>query len=151
MPASARVAESSHHNRQNDDDLQNREEQLELSGALHANPIDERDEHNGGDGQKLSVGDREWPADEGVAKKGERGKRAKDAHNAGGDRRQCSGHRDGEVRPAIQEATKGAVGVANINVFAAGLRLHRAEFCVRQSAAYREQATNDPGSKHEIG
>jgi hypothetical protein len=91
------------------------------------------------------------PVDGRIAEKGERRKYAKDAHNACSNRRQCPGHRDGEVRPAIQEATQRAVGVADIDVFAAGLRLHRAEFSVLQSAAYREQAANDPGSKHEPG
>jgi hypothetical protein len=58
---------------------------------------------------------------------------------------------DGEVRPAIEETAEWAVGVANKDVFAAGLRLHRSELRIRQSAAHREQGTSDPRSKHEIG
>ena len=61
MPGSAVVAESGHHDDENNDYLQNREEQLELSGAFHANPVDERNQNNGGDSEKLSVADRERP------------------------------------------------------------------------------------------
>ena len=72
-------------------------------------------------------------------------KRSEDAHES--HRESCDGSRlgDGEPRPRVEEARQRAVSIANVNVFAASLRLHGAELGIGDGARQRQYAADDPG------
>ena len=73
--------------------------------------------------------------------------RAKGAENAdepgrrGRDRCRLG---DGEPCPGVEKRGQRPVGVADVDVFAAGLRLHGAKLGVGHGAKHREQAADDP-------
>ena len=68
--------------------------------------------------------------------------RARQADGDGGD---GGGLGDGEPCPHVEEGGRVTVGAAQIDVLAAGVGKHRAEFGVGHGAEEREQAADDPG------
>ncbi len=75
----------------------------------------------------------------------ERGKGSQDAHESDGEGRDGRGLGDGEPRPGVEKAGQRPVGVANVDIFASGLRLHRAKLGVGDGARQRQHAADDPG------
>ena len=79
---------------------------------------------------------------------GEEFQRARQADGDGGD---GCGLGDGEPGPHIEEGGGVAVGAAEVDVFAAGIGKHGAEFGVGHGAEEREQAADDPGEIDKRG
>ena len=67
---------------------------------------------------------RERRVNEFTGKESEDGKCAEDANQAGGNRGNGSRLGDGEGSPRVKKSTERPVGVANVHVFATGLRAH---------------------------
>ena len=63
--------------------------------------------------------------------------------------RDRSGSGDDEAHPSEEKRRQLAVGLAKVDVLAAGVRQHRAELRIAQRAGEREQAGGDPGRQHE--
>src|SRR5208282_5222814 len=53
--------------------------------------------------------------------------------------------------PAVEKTTQRTVSVADINVFATGLRLHGAQFSVGKRAKERQQAADEPSQIDQFG
>ena len=72
-------------------------------------------------------------------------------NQSGRDGRHRSRLRDDEPSPCVKKSAKRPVRIANINIFAARLRLHRAEFRVSKRAEEREQSAHQPSQIHQLG
>ena len=59
----------------------------------------------------------------------------------GGDRSWLS---DGKPCPGVEKPRQRAISVANVDVFASGLRLHGAQFGIGEGAGKREHPADDP-------
>ena len=67
------------------------------------------------------------------------------AHAIGGD---GAGPGDPEAGPAVEESGEIAVGLAQVDVFAASLGEHGTQFGVAQRAGQRQQPRQHPGQQH---
>src|SRR6202020_220171 len=72
------------------------------------------------------------------------------ADKAGDYRCDRAGLSDNEPGPGVEKSGHGAVAVADVDVFSAGLRLHGAEFGVSECTEKREQAAYEPGEIYEL-
>ena len=86
-----------------------------------------------------------------LGRKERAGKRAEDADDAGGNGGDGGWLGDDEPGPGVEESGERAVGVAHVDVFAAGLGLHGAEFGITECAEEGEQAADDPSGVDELG
>ena len=86
-----------------------------------------------------------------VGEQVEGGEELQGAGQADGDGGDGGGLGDGEPRPHVEEGGRVAVGAAQVDVFAAGVGKHGAEFGVGHGAEEREQAADDPGEIDERG
>ena len=85
---------------------------------------------------------------------GEEVKGGEDAEGAGesaGDGGDGGGLGDGEPCPHVEEGGGVAIGSAEVDVLAAGVGQHGAEFGVGHGSEEREQAAGDPGKIDERG
>ena len=65
-PAAAAISEAHHHDAHDDADLQEREHQLKLPRLLHADVVQERNEHCGCNRRQLAVADRKGRGENGM-------------------------------------------------------------------------------------
>src|SRR5579862_4212557 len=79
-----------------------------------------------------------------MREEGKSGKIAENADEAGGDGSERCRFRNEHRRPGIEKSAQWSVSIANINVLAAGLRFHRAQFCVGESAKEGKQSADEP-------
>jgi hypothetical protein len=77
-------------------------------------------------------------------------KRSQNPHQPGGDRGDRRGLGDHKPSPGIEKSAQWTVRVADINVFAARLRLHRAQFGVSERAKKRKQPAHQPRQIYEL-
>ena len=70
---------------------------------------------------------------------------------ADSERGRPAGTDDKEQAPTEKKAPERRVGLAQVNVLAAGMRQHRAELGERQRAAERQQARDDPNREYPLG
>ncbi len=91
------------------------------------------------------------PRDGLIAEPVEGGEEAERAGEADGDGGDGGGLGDGKPGPHVEEGGGVAVGAAQVDVFAAGVGQHGAEFGVGHGAEEREQAADDPGEIDERG
>ena len=123
---------------------------MEVAGLFDAEVVESGHEPGDGDGEDLRPENGQcratWCGEE--VKRGEDAEGARESAGDGGD---GGGLGDGEPCPHIEEGGRVAVGAAEIDVFAAGVREHGAEFGVGHGAEEREQAADDPGEVDERG
>ncbi len=124
---------------------------MEFAGFLDTKIIQERDQDGGGNGDELTVTNGKRPGDEGVREEAENRERPEDADQAGGDGRNRRRLGNEESCPGIEKSGERAVTVANINVFAPGLRLHCPQFSISERAKEREQTTDEPCQIDKFG
>ncbi len=79
------------------------------------------------------------------------GEELQGARESDGDGGDGGGLGDGEPGPHIKEGGCVTVGSAEVDIFAAGVGEHGAEFGVGHGAEEREQAADDPGEIDEGG
>ena len=147
----AGAAEADHHDAKNDCHLQHREHELEFAGLLDSKVVQKRNENGSGNGHKLSPGDGERDRDNVRGEERKDRERAENANQSGRDRGYRCRLGDDEPRPGIEKASQGSVSVADINIFAAGLRLHGAQFGVGERAKKRQQPAHQPRQIHQLG
>ncbi len=58
---------------------------------------------------------------------------------------------DGEEHPAVEESDEVSVGFAQVNVLAAGVGKHRAEFGEREAGEQRNDAAKHPDQQEQHG
>ena len=150
LPRSAGGRESDDSHTHNHHHLQHGENQLKLPRALDAYIVQPGNECGGGNGYQLSVGNDKRRAHGCVIQKHERGKCPENSHDSGSDGRHRTGLSDGKPGPRIKESQPWPVGVANVNILAAGLRLHRAQFGVGHRSRHRQHATHKPRQVNQL-
>ena len=78
------------------------------------------------------------------------GERAQNANQSGSDRGHGRRFRDDEPGPGVEKAAQRTVGVADINIFSARLRLHGAKFGIGERAKKRKQPAHQPRQIHQL-
>ena len=126
------------------------EDELEVAGLFDAEVVESGHEPGDGDGEDLRPEQGDGPPTC-CAEQVEGGEEAERARQADGDGGDGGGLGDGEPGPHIEEGGGVAVGAAEVDVFAAGVGEHGAEFGVGHGAEEREQAADDPGEIDERG
>src|SRR5690349_15346554 len=126
MPGSAGIHESNHSDAENDHHLQRSEEQLKFPGAFYADVIQDGNEDDGTDRDELAVRDGDRLLNDNLRQECEGSERPKYSYETGHDGGYRSRLGDQEVRPSVEESAEWTVGVTDVNIFASGLRLHRA-------------------------
>src|SRR5581483_5929348 len=106
---------------------------------------------SGGDGNQLSVSDRNRRCDDVMGEKGEDSKRPEDADEASGNRSDRGWLGDEKPCPGIEKSSEWAIGVAHVNVLAAGLWFHGAKFGIGERAEERKQSADDPRQINQPG
>ena len=132
-----------HHN-QNQNCLQHGKHQLKIAGLLDAEIIQPGNQPGDRDGEYLRPEEREGQARNGirqVRKDGKELERARQAQSDGRDRSRL-GHR--KPGPHVEETRRVPVGAAQVDIFAARIRHHGAQFRVSHGSKKREQSTHDP-------
>src|SRR5208283_5883560 len=150
------AAEAHQYDAENDCHFQHCEYELELARLLHSQVVQERNENGRADRDQLPPGDREKVGGGAREKNVVREKRkdrecAQDAHQSRGDCGHRRRFRDHEPCPAVEKTTQRTVSVADINVFATGLRLHGAQFSVGKRTKERQQAAHEPRQIDQLG
>jgi hypothetical protein len=127
----------------NEDALQNSEDKLKISGFFDAEIVQSCHEPGDGDGEDL--GPKQWQAGDVVTEKVKCRKHAEGTREAAGDGGDGGRLGNGEPGPHVEKGGRVAVGSAQVDILAAGVRHHGAEFGIGHGAEEREQATDDPG------
>ena len=150
-PRAARCRESDHADAHDHHDFQHREDQLEFSRPLHADVVQPGDQGGGCNRDQLSVADDERRSYCGIVKERQGRESPENAHDSRGDGRNRCRLGNREPGPGIQEAGQWSVGVADVDVLAAGLRLHRAQLGVGDRPRHRQDAADNPRQVHQLG
>ena len=138
----ARAAEADNYDANDNGDFEQREDELEFSGFLDAEIIQNRNQNRSGDGDELSASDDERISDEigrkhCIIEERKNLKRPENADQSSRDGRNGRGLRDHEPGPGVQESAERPVGVADVNIFSASLRLHGSQFGVGECSEER--------------
>jgi len=131
-----------------EDDFEGGEDKLKIGGFLDAEIVEAGDKPSDGDGEDLRPDEWNGPRD-GCTEPVKCGKEAKRAREADGDSRDGCGFGHGKPRPHVKECRGIAVGSAQVDIFAASVGQHGAEFGVGHGAEEREKAADDPGEVDE--
>jgi hypothetical protein len=99
----------------------------------------------------LTPGDGERKRDCVAGEKRKEGESSEDAYQSSHNRSNGCGFGDDEPRPGIEEAAHRSVGVADVNIFAAGLRLHGSKFGVGERAEKRKKSAHQPCQIDQLG
>ena len=75
---------------------------------------------------------------------------SQNAHETGGQSRDRSRLRDEKPGPGVKKSSQRAVTVADVNILAAGLRLHGAQFGVGQRSKERKQSAHQPRQVNQL-
>ena len=157
VPATRRCREAEQHDDDNHHYLQAGKNELEFSCFFYAQIIQPGNQQGGGNCDQMAVLDledaatRELPVRQSVIQDFEPGESAQHPYQAGGYGGNGCWLGDQEPGPGVQKSHQPAVGVADVNIFAARLRLHRAQFGVSHGAEKREKATHDPRQINQLG
>ncbi len=144
-PGAAERGETQSCDDEDQNPLEHREDKLKVSGFLYPKTVQPGHEPGDEDGEDLRPEQRQRSADGQVTEAMECGKELEGAGQAdgdGGDRGRL-GH--GEPGPHIKESGSVAVRAAQVDIFAAGIGQHGAQFCIGHGAEQREQAADNPG------
>jgi len=135
--------------------LQRVQQKLKFPRPAHSDVVQPRNQQGGSDRHQLPVGNREWMRNRaarepiqrnaGVQEEREDRKCFQDPHQPGSDGRNRSRFSDQKPGPGIKKSRQRPVGVANVHILTAGLRLHGAQFGICKRAEKREQPPNHPG------
>ena len=83
--------------------------------------------------------------------KGEDRKRPKNSHQPRDHGRDRSRFRDDKPGPRVEKSGQRPVAVADVDILAAGLRLHRSQFGISERAEKREQSAHHPCQINQLG
>ena len=144
-------AEAHHDNSQDDGNFQQRKHELEFARLFYAEVVEERDQNGGGDGKYLSPVHGERRGEDVGGEKSEDGKRTQNSHQPRDHRRNRSRLGNDKPRPRVEKRGQRSVSVADIDVFAAGLRLHRPELGISERAEKRQYPAHHPRQIYQLG
>ena len=143
----SKKAERRHHHNQNR--LQRGGNQLKIPGLLDAQVIQARHQPCNKDGEELRPFHGKRHARNRIREVRECWKELECARQPHGNSRDRArlGHR--EPCPHIKEARRVAVSAAQVDVFAARIRHHGAQFRIRHGSEERQQSARDPRQVHQ--